>query len=160
MGLLILSISFSQFLIFSCEGINCAIDNVVTLNMGFYDENDTKKAITDTLTVTAEGTDSVLYNRGINITSLSLPMSHWQEADTLTMTFRDTLGTDHIVKLRIEKTNLPHYESPDCPTAMFHEIKSVTMTSGSPYVDSVVLAKPKVNYEALENVKIYLHPTD
>jgi len=145
----------------ACEGINCTLDNKVTLNMAFYDaESESTIGAADTLTVTAAGTDSVLFNRGVNVKKLSLPMSHWQEADTLLLTFCDTLQNKHTVTLRIEKTNTPHYESPDCPTTMFHEITAVTMTNGSPYIDSVVIANKQVNYASLENVKIYLHPAD
>ncbi len=153
-------IGLALFLLAGCEGINCSIENIASLNIGFYEGvNGKSVTVLDTLTVTAVGTDSVLFNSGVSVQSLSLPMSYWQDADTLNITFRDTLSTDYTITLRIEKTNQPHYESPDCPTTMFHEIKSLTLLTENPVVDSVVMASPMVNFKKLENVKIYLHTT-
>ena len=68
----------------ACDGIDCTINNVVMLNVGFYSSEDGSEcSITDTLTVTAEGSDSVLYNKGSMVSKVTLPMSYWQEADTL-----------------------------------------------------------------------------
>lgn len=148
-------------LLASCEGIDCTVDNVVTLGIGFYDaESGSAKTISDTLTVTANGTDSILYNQGSRISSIKLPLSYWQEADTLNLTFYDAENdASHVVTLCVKKTNTPHHESPDCPTTMFHEIKEIAFTSATQYVDSITLTDPKVNYASQENIKIYLHPT-
>ena len=146
--------------VISCESIDCTVNNVVTLNVGFYSSDDGSAfSLTDTLTVTALGTDSVLYNRGRGVASVSLPMSYWQEADTLLLHFAGTDET-HDVTLIVGKLNAPHFESPDCPTTMFHEITGTTLVDPTGYVDSVVVAKTSVHYGSLENVKIYLHTAD
>lgn len=153
MGLLLLSL-------FSCDSIDCTINNVVSLTIAFYD-SDTKKEvqISDTLNVTAEGTDSLLYNRGIKVKNITVPMSYWLAADTLNLDFYNVdTDTHHPVTLQIDKTNVPHYESPDCPTTMFHQIQNVKYTSTTNYVDSVIVVNPFVNYNAQENIRIYLHP--
>lgn len=144
----------------SCESIDCTVNNVVTLNIGFYSSDDGAAfSLTDTLTVTALGTDSVLYNRGYGASAISVPMSYWQEADSLKMHFANPDETHDVVVI-IRKRNMPHFESPDCPTTMFHEITSTALVDPTGYVDSVVVAKNAVKYGQLENVKIYLHPAD
>lgn len=144
----------------SCESIDCTVNNVVTLNIGFYSSEDgSALSLTDTLTVTAAGTDSVLYNRGRGVAAISLPMSYWQEADTLLLHFANPDET-HDVTLIVGKENTPHFESPDCPTTMFHEITGTTLVAPTGYVDSVVVAKKSVHYGSQENVKIYMHPAD
>ena len=145
----------------SCESIDCTLNNVVTCNFAFYDSDGDAVAVNDTMTVTAEGTDSVLLNRGTKIGAFSLPMSYWQDEDTLHFTFTGA-SDDYTMEmvLYIKKTNIQHFESPDCPTAMFHEIESVRFASSTAFVDSVVIVNKSVNYAALENIKIYLHSAD
>ena len=159
-----LSMVFSLLLtiLTSCDGIDCTINNVVTLNVGFYNSKDGQGiAITDTLTITAEGTDSILYNKGVMLSHVSLPMSYWQEADTLHFKFYNvTSELTNDVVLYVKKTNRQHFESPDCPTTMFHEVQSVTFKEDAQYIDSIVVSNSFVNYDAQENIKIYFHTAD
>ncbi len=145
----------------ACEGIDCTLNNVVTCTYAFYNSEGVACTVTDTLTVTAAGTDSILYNRGTNISTIDLPMSYWKEADTLTFTFynpdADTKGS---ITLRVTKTNTQHFESPDCPTTMFHMLTEASEVGVSQLADSIVINNPTVNYEAKENIKIYLHTAD
>lgn len=144
----------------ACEGIDCTLNNVVTLNVGFYRSDDgSAYTIPDTLTITAEGTDSVLLNRAIRVKSISLPMSYWQEADTLRLHFYNT-ESSHEMTMRIEKSNTQHFESPDCPTTMFHEIKGMSHEGATGYVDSVVVTNKSIGYGALEHIKVYMHVAD
>jgi len=145
----------------NCEGIDCTLNNVVTLNIGFYDsETGDEYNLPDTLTITTEGTDSILLNQAYAIKEATLPMSYWQEADTLHFTFTNA-DEWHEVILRIQKTNTPRFESPDCPTTMHHTIESVTIISNtSQYIDSVVVATNAVDYAQQENLKIYFHTAD
>ena len=139
-----------------CEGIDCTLNNVVTLNVGFYSSADgAAYAVADTLTVTAEGTDSVLCNRLRGRSSVALPVSHWREADTLNFDFCGS-EESHRIALRVRKSNEPHYESPDCPTAMFHTILGIESEGAQGYIDSVVMVNPNVNYASYENIRIYL----
>lgn len=141
-------------LLTACEGVDCTLNNVVLCRYGFYDSA-TGQAIqlSDTLTITAAGTDSILYNRGVNTSSVALPMSYWQEADTLRIHIQ---GKDYAYtcSLRIQKSNTIHFESPDCPTTMFHHIEAVTLMNNT-IIDSVVVSKPTINYKQDENIKIY-----
>ncbi|MDE7166354.1 MAG: hypothetical protein K2O17_04930 [Bacteroidaceae bacterium] len=151
-----------SFVLLSCESIDCTLNNVVTCKYAFYSSSDGAAfTLADTLSITAEGTDSVLYNRGSKVKSVSLPMSYWQETDTLNFRFynRET-GLDATIAIYIKKSNTPHFESPDCPTTMFHELREVTYREEQGLVDSVVIAHPSVNYASKENIKIYLHTAD
>lgn len=158
---IISALAFVALFIVGCDSIDCTINNVVALNIAFYD-SETKKevSITDTLNVTAEGTDSVLYNRGIKVKNIDVPLSYWLDADTLTLDFYNIASdTHHSVTMQVNKENIPHYESPDCPTTMFHQIHSISYTTTTTnYVDSVVLVNPSVNYNGQENIRVYLHP--
>jgi hypothetical protein len=64
----------------------------------------------------------------------------------------------------VAHTNEPHFESVDCPPAVFHTIQSVAWTSHSlsqmPLtIDSVAVVRTKVNYDDVENLKVYLRST-
>ena len=130
-------------LLAGCESIDCTLNNIVSLNVGFYESTTGNSySITDTLNITANGTDSILYNRGFNISTLTLPMSYWQDADTLNLNFYDSsLNQTNTVVLRIAKSNTPHFESPDCPTTMFHNITAIDFDDTSKYVDSIVITR-------------------
>ena len=144
----------------SCEGINCTLNNVVTCNIAFYSSSTGEAvSITDTLTVTAMGTDSILYNKGISTSKLSLPMSYWNEADSLILNIS---GSSEQYKpiIIINKSNTVHFESPDCPSVMFHVIEGVDWDNDLGLIDSVTISNPAVNYDALENIRIYLHTVE
>ena len=156
----ILSVALLSFVLAACEGIDCTLNNLVTLNIGFYSSADgSSYALTDTLTVTAEGTDSVLYNRGTRTSSLSLPMSYWQQADTLNLDFYND-EESHRLTLRVRKSNTQHHESPDCPSTMFHTIEGVESEGAQGYIDSVLVVNTKVNYASIEHIQIYVHVAD
>ncbi len=136
----------------ACDSIDCTLYNTVTLTCSFYSEGKTVK-LSDTLTVSAPGTDSILVNRMVGASTLDLPLSYTQDTDTLVLHVygpefdaRDTLW--------VEKSNTPHFESPDCPTNMFHQIRSVRH-SGT-FIDSVTITRSLVDYDQTENLRIHL----
>jgi hypothetical protein len=110
-------------------------------------------SITDTLTITACGTDEVLLNRSVNTALLNLPLSYWQPEDTLVLTVK---GADYLVRdtIWVTKTNIVHYESPDCPTTLFHTIQAVRNTNE--FIKSVTIIRSSVNYETISNLQINL----
>lgn len=140
----------------ACNDAQCPLNNVVLTHYAFYaiDENGQSQAValTDTLTVRACGTDSILINKLLKASELELPMSYVNAEDTLVFEYINdgVYGRDTI---RIAKTDQPHYESPDCPTSMFHIITSASHTDL--FIDSVVVVKPSVNYDLQENIRIY-----
>ncbi len=145
----------------SCSNIDCPLSNTVTVKYVFYNSGTGSAAmLKDTLTVTAAGTDTVLYNLGVNLSELQLPMSYRLGADTLL--FHISSGgakrTDTVV---VAHTNEAHFESVDCSPAMFHTITSANVEKGSAAasltrIDSVCVNNSKVSYDIVENIKVYV----
>ena len=68
----------------ACDQADCTLDNSVTYTCNFYAEG-SKVTLNDIITVTACGTDSVLVNQKQGATRIELPMSYWNEEDTLVL---------------------------------------------------------------------------
>lgn len=141
----------------ACDSIDCSLENTVECKLAFYGSDGESVGIRDTLTITAAGTDSVLFNRGVGTSHVALPLSYYKDKDTLMLTI---YGEDYVVKekLIIEKRSYEHFESLDCPVKMFHTITGVESTHE--IIDSVSIASPLVIYNNGENIKIYLHTAD
>ena len=140
----------------ACESIECPITNVVYATYAFYTIEDgeaTAVTVLDTITVTAAGTDSVLVNKYYSQTEVELPMSYTADADTLVFEFTDSLSHTSYDTIWVTKENTQHYESPDCPAAMFHYVTGVSCTHH--LIDSVVIVKPDIDYNVTENFQIY-----
>ena len=68
----------------SCTNIDCPLSNSVSAKYMFYDSSSRASVVLkDTLTVKAASIDTVLFNRGVNLTEVNLPMSYRLSADTL-----------------------------------------------------------------------------
>ena len=123
----------------ACSSIECPVQNTVNV---YYLLNDTLK---DTLTVRSaryNGTDTILYNSGVNTTKLSLPISYTNPVDTILF---ETKKLPVVDTLWIEKTNTPRFESVDCNPAYFHQITSVAYTCLG--IDTIVIYNQEVNYD-------------
>lgn len=140
------------FTLIACETVDCTLENTVACRYGLYTEEGAV-SLNDTLSVYICGGD-VMLNQETGASGAALPMSYWQDVDTLLFV---VAGERYIIEdtVFVEKTNTPHFESPDCPSKMFHEITSVRCSHN--YMDSVVLVQPLVNYYEVENIRIYLH---
>lgn len=146
----------------ACTSINCPLDSIVVWTLTFYDsETEEPLKLPCTLTVEAEGVSSPLFNQGTALNSMPLPMSNVAPTDTLYLCWSNeaTAATDI---LYVDHTNKPHFEAIDCPAAIFHNItdaRYVAHTEGtSPVVvDSVRIIRQQVDYNDVENIRIYLH---
>ena len=149
----------------SCSEIDCPLDNIVVLTCNIYQAEDaTSLTLADTLTITAAGTDSILLNRATDINTFQLPMRQGASTDTLILHFSNSRGQSAADSLFVSHTNQPHFESVDCPPSVFHNITSVSWTdhalSQFPLtIDSVAVTRSLVNYDDVENLKIYLRST-
>lgn len=148
-----------------CTNIDCPLDNVVVMQCNLY-TYETKEALTlsDTLSVVPAGRDTVLLNRAIGVSSFLLPLREGGEKDTLLLHFSNERGQRATDTLFVDHTPQLHFESVDCPASVFHTIHAVRGTSHPlsqlPLtVDSVSLVRPIVNYDDIENVRIYLRST-
>ena len=147
----------SLLLLAACDSYDCTLYNTVAL-YGAFDKEGEAVAISDTLTITACGTDAVLLNRSVKTSKLVLPLSYWQAEDTLVFSINGTSsdGEGYLLQdtVWITKTNQVHYESPDCPTTLFHTIQGVRNTNQ--FIDSITVVRSSVNYETTINLQIHL----
>lgn len=148
-------------LLSACTNIECPLDNVVMMQAGLYHSLDGQKmTVEDFLTVYSSPKDTLLLNQAQNISSFMVPLRHGVETDTLLLYFHNDNG-DAADTLLVRKTDVPHFESVDCPAAFFHQLHGVSWTSHAlaqfPLtIDSVVIVSPKVEYDDKENIRIYL----
>lgn len=149
----------------ACSNIDCPLDNVVRLQCNLYaSETQSAYTLTDVLSVTPAGRDTVLLNQASNIQSFLLPLKEGGERDTLLLHFSNVAGQSATDTLFVTHTLQPHFESLDCPASVFHTVTSVRGTSHPlsrmPLtIDSVALVRSLVNYEDVENVRIFLRST-
>lgn len=147
-GLLLVGIAFA-----ACESADCTLQNKVVLKCAFYSDSASVK-FDSAITVTALGTDSVLINRMANAHQIELPMSYSHEADTFvlhipapdSMVVRDTFW--------VKKSDYPHFESPDCPSYVFHILEDVGSTHH--IIKRIQLKFPYVDFSTYEHLQIYL----
>lgn len=139
----------------SCDTIDCTLNNIVEMRCNFY-QNGNSAQLNDTLTITAIGTDEVLLNRKYMVSTFVLPLSYFNPEDTLVLTVK---GEDYVVSdtMWITKTSFNHFESPDCPVNMFHDITAVRTTHL--FIDSVTITHSDVNFSDHENLQIHFYPS-
>ena len=144
-------------LLAACESYDCTLNNTVAM-YGTFDRDGSAMAISDTLTITSGKSGPVLLNRSVNTSKLTLPLSYWQTEDTLVFSVRgkNSEGVGYLLRdtVWVTKTNQVHYESPDCPTTLFHTIQDVRNTNE--FIKSITVIRSSVNYETTTNLQINL----
>lgn len=154
----LLFLVLATVLLAACSSIDCSIDNVVADNWQFRRGKGLDTLTVDTLTITtmrADGQDTTIYNKGIGISAVSLPMSYAGEEDVLFLHLADTASQSWRDTVTIQKTNQLHMESVDCSPQYYHTITSVSHTSN--VIDSIVINDPNVTNDATkQNLYIYL----
>ena len=145
----------------SCNEAGCPLNNTVVAEFNFYQMADgqlQKARLTDTLTVTAVGTDSILINRDLGVSELQIPLSYARPADTLSFRYASNRGTVIYDTIIIQKESYQNFEAPECPTVTFHNIKAIKSTHQ--YIDTIQIVNPNINYNATENFKIVFYTTE
>lgn len=139
-------------LLAACDSYDCTLYNYVGCYGTFY-QNGEVVSLQDTLTITSGKRGPVLLNKVVNKSKFDVPLSYWQEEDTLVLNIKgeNTLVQDTIW---IKKSNQVHYESPDCPTTLFHTIQSVRSTNV--FIKEINIIRSSVNYDQTDNLQIYL----
>ncbi len=148
----IILLAYTLLLPTGCDTIDCTLYNIVSCQASFY-ANGGAVSITDVLDVKTCGIDSVLVNQQSSTETLNLPLSYWQETDTLVFIVTGE-GYALMDTVWIDKENTPHFESPDCPSTMFHHIRDVRTTHT--FIDSVTIVQPLVNYDQTDNLQIHV----
>ncbi len=152
-------------LLSACSNIDCPLDNVVMMQCNLYSaETHSALTLTDTLNVRPAGRDTVLLNRATGISSFLVPLKESGTRDTLLLVLSNTTGQTATDTLFVDHTPQPHFENLDCPASVFHTIQAVSSTSHAlsqlPLtIDSVSLVRPTVNYDDIENIRIFLRST-
>jgi hypothetical protein len=153
--LLILSV-----VLVACSSIECPIENTVAVNyavMKYQNGEEVADTLNDTLWVwsrRSDGDDTLLYNRGVNVRSFSLPASYQGPQDTLIFLTVDTLQNFDVDTVWISKEDIPHFESVDCAVRYFHKITDVRSTHEA--IDTIIINNSSVTYDS--SVKhLYIH---
>ena len=153
--LLILSV-----VLVACSSIECPIENTVAVNyavMRYQNGEEVADTLNDTLWVwsrRSDGDDTLLYNRGVNVRSFSLPASYQGPQDTLIFLTVDTLQNYDVDTVWISKEDIPHFESVDCAVRYFHKITDVRSTHEA--IDTIIINNSSVTYDS--SVKhLYIH---
>ncbi|MBR4297881.1 MAG: hypothetical protein IKT82_06810 [Bacteroidaceae bacterium] len=147
----------------SCTEVECPLDSVVVMTCGLYDaESHDKLSSPQTLSITPAGKDTLLLNAAQDIQSFVLPLKMGATCDTMLLHFSDTWEYTVTDTIYIHHENLPHFESVECPSTIFHKINNVTWGNEknsqlNTTIDSVVIVRPLVDYNDVENIQIYLH---
>lgn len=150
----------------SCSEVECPLDSVVVMTCGVYDA-DTKERhpLQHTLTIKPSGKDTVLLNSAQDIDHFVLPLKMGETCDTMVFYLTDQWGSSSIDTLFVEHQNMPHFESVECPGAIFHKLTRVTFHAADDAqlpikIDSVAVVRDLVDYYDVENVQIYLRTDD
>lgn len=153
----------SAFMLVSgCSNIECPLDNIVVMTCGLYSaESHEPLKLQATLDIKPAGKDTILLNRASDIKDFLLPLRQAAPADTFLLHFSDNAGRIGTDTLFVEHVNMPHYESIECPATVFHTLTRVrwnrqTSSQFPLTIDSVALVRTAVNYDDIENIRIYL----
>lgn len=138
---------FLLLLLSACSTVDCPIQIAVRTGYSVF-TGERADTLHDTLYVwtrRSDGTDTLLLNRGVGLTSFTLPVSYQQTEDTLFFCVADTAHVLTVDTVWIAKTNIPHFESVDCSPGFFHELTGVRCTHYG--IDSISIHHKSVTYD-------------
>lgn len=127
--------------------VNCTIKTINPETEAI--ENDTIKS----LTITALGTDSIILNRAIDVTSLSLPLSYVSDTTILVLHYDYEADPKIADTLYIKQKNIPFFESMECGYSMLQSIIEVTCTKNQ--LNSVSIINNTANTNGTENLRLF-----
>jgi hypothetical protein len=140
----------------SCSSIDCPVETKVQVRYGFYKTGETVDTLADTLSVWTtrnNGTDTLIFNRAFDRTSIQLPISYQHPEDILYFHFTDSNKVLTVDTVWLQKDDIPHFESIDCAAHYFHTLTAVHSTHHR--IDTLIINNPSVNYEStVEHIRI------
>lgn len=95
--------------------------------------------------------DTVLVNKLISGSSVSLPMAYYSNRDTLVFAYQSLSARD---TLYVSHESYSNVELPECGAHRFHTLHTIDLPT-SAAIDHVEIIDPYVDYMQRENVKIY-----
>lgn len=148
-------------LLMACNSGDCPMNNTVYTNYALLKADGSPDTLRDSLTIVTErrlpDQDPVIVNRGINISSIIIPISYAAPEDVFYYFFKDDTGYYALDTVWVEKTDHPHFESVECNPSYFHTITDVRHTRNM--IDSIVINQSQVNYDSSkDHFHLYLHP--
>ena len=144
---------FLSVVVTACSTIDCPVQNTVSIYYavkklnGEVEVTDTLKDTLSIWTRRSNGTDTLLYNQGVNTTKLELPVSYSHPEDVWVFRIADTSHVATIDTVWIKKNDIPHFESVDCSAHFFHELTAVRSTHLR--IDTILINNPSVTYDPL-----------
>jgi len=107
-----------------------------------------------TQTVATVRRDTVLVNKLVGATSMSLPMKYFSNNDTIIIKYASITNRD---TLYISHESYSNVDLPECGTHRFHLLKAINTTYNG--ISNIEIVDNEVNYEGNENVKIFFNGT-
>lgn len=151
-------------LMVSCSTIDCPVNSLVQTKYQFLDSAGEELTFLDTLTVVTtrkDGkdtliykSDSIIYNKGVGVSTFSLPVSYTHPEDVLVFRFKGD-GWYTADTVWIKKEDRPHFESVDCNPIFFHNLTAVKCTNN--LLDSIVINNSSVTNDD-QVVHFYIYP--
>lgn len=96
--------------------------------------------------------DTILLNRKVNATKISVPMSYYKSVDTLVFHYGKILLPDSVFLFHSGYT---HVETPECGSYRFHNLSEIRTTDRC--IDHATIVNSTVNYEGSTNINIYFN---
>ena len=147
-GVVVIFITYHLSLITSCTSIDCPVQTTVQTNYNIVDAEGKALTLNDTLYVwsrRADGTDTLILNRGVGISTFSLPISYQHPEDTLIFYTVNTNLESTLDTVWLKKVDIPHFESVDCAAHFFHKLTDVRSTHQR--IDTITINNADVNYD-------------
>jgi hypothetical protein len=138
----------------SCDLLDCTQGQVSLLRIKLTDLEGHGLTLSDTLTITTCGTDSILLNRATGVKEILLPLSYHYPVDTFILRHYNNEYLE-IDSLFVGKSNDIYFESPDCPTVMMHNIGFAKCSEN--FVDSVSILANKVDFYEVTHLQLFIN---
>ncbi|MCQ2077120.1 MAG: DUF6452 family protein [Bacteroidaceae bacterium] len=143
-------------ILYGCNANNCPLESTVYCNYYFYDSDGTAISYNDVLTISVRipstERDSIIINKLSGASQMQIPMSYYNDKDTLFIGYASLLRKDTII---VHHQSYAHIDLPECGTKYFHKLENVTSTHTG--IDRIEIVNPQVNYDGNENIKIYFN---
>lgn len=145
--------------LFSCSSIDCPVQTTVAVKYQIC-QYQGSEAVADTLADTlsvwilrSNGKDSLIMNRGVGLTTFSLPVSYQHPEDMLVMLVARKTGVWSVDTVWLQKDDIPHFESVDCPAHFFHQLTAVRSTHNA--IDTIAINNPSVSFDSdITNINV------
>lgn len=139
----------SLLLAYACSSIDCPVQNTVYTVYKLTPNGEQVDTLRDTMYVFShryDGTDTLIFNAGIGLTTFSLPISYSHPEDSLFFLFVNRPDFIELDTVLIKKQDIPHFESVDCSASFFHRLTAVRSTHN--VIDTIAINKDFVDYDA------------